>query len=193
MGIEHYRERVAARVRQAIAQSGVDLSAMPSGQQDRLVSSITDNLLFEIDAIVGEGHDEATNLPPAAQAGAPTVAGGQTSPHPDENEHVVWAGRPFLSVGVRYVVTNDRIRIFNGLIGRSVDNIELMRVQDIDYHQGVGERIFGIGDITITSVDQAVPHLVLNNVKDPEIVANTIRSAWIEARKRRGVTFRDFV
>ena len=192
MGIEQYRDRVGTRVKQAIAQSGVDLSAVPSGQQERLVGSITDSLLFEIDAIVSDGHEASASLAaPHLVSGAP--AGAPAGTLTNETEHIVWEGRPFLSVGVRYVVTSDRIRVFNGLVGRTVDNIELMRIQDIDYHQGVSERIFGIGDITITSADASVPQLVMNNVKDPEAVANAIRTAWIEARKRRGVAFRDFV
>ena len=197
MGIEQYRDRVAARVKQAMAQSGVDLSTVPADQQDRLVNVITDNMLFEFDAVLSDGHAQSANAANlAATASTPASTAASSSPaeaHADETEHIVWEGRPFLSLGVRYVVTSDRIRIFDGLVSRTVENIELMRVQDIDYHQGVSERIFGIGDITITSKDATVPTVMLNNVKDPEVVANTIRTAWIEARKRRGVAFRDFV
>ena len=112
MGIEQYRDRVAARVKQAIAQSGVDLAAVSSGQQDRLVGSITDSLLFEIDAIVGDGHEAAANL----AATPPPTSTQATPPHPssDETEHIVWEGRPFLSVGVRYVVTRPRAGALGG-------------------------------------------------------------------------------
>jgi uncharacterized membrane protein YdbT with pleckstrin-like domain len=91
------------------------------------------------------------------------------------------------------VLTNDRIRLFNGVVGRRVENVELIRLQDIDYHQGVSERLFGIGDIYLRSVDASDPLVTLRNVHDPEAVTSAIRKAWLDARKRRGVVYRDIV
>ncbi|NJM41832.1 MAG: hypothetical protein HC853_14265 [Anaerolineae bacterium] len=40
MGIEQHRDRVIGRIKQAISQSGVNTSAIPAEQLDRLVNSI---------------------------------------------------------------------------------------------------------------------------------------------------------
>lgn len=185
MSIEQYRERVSARIRQAVQQTGIDVSALPADTQDRLVNTITDNLLLEFDKMLSEAERAGT---PADANAAPAQAEVD-----DAAEQVLLEVRPFLSIGERYMLTDDRIRLFHGLVGRSVENIELIRLQDIDYHQGVSERLFGIGDIYLHSVDASEPIVTLRNVHDPETVTTAIRKAWLDARKRRGVVYRDIV
>jgi hypothetical protein len=185
MSLEKNRERVSARIRQAIAQSGADLSTLPAGQEARLVNTLSDGMLLEFDAMLNE------MMPKHDASKAPAISEIATTSEHDEQ--LLWEGRPFLSLGELYQVTNDRIRMFTGLLARSVENVELIRLQDIDYHQGVSERILGIGDIYLNSVDASHPMITLRNVSNPEEVANIIRKAWLDARKRRGVVFRDIV
>jgi hypothetical protein len=61
----------------------------------------------------------------------------------------------------------------------------------VDYTQGLSERVLGIGDIALRSADASDPVTVMNNVQDPEGVSAIIRKAWLEARKRYGVRFRE--
>lgn len=172
MTLEHNRARVVAAVWQAIAQSGVDLSAVPREQQDRLVAAIADTLLPTINQMLDEV--------------APPVSAEVSG-----EERVLWEGRPFLSITERYVLTTERVRIYRGLIGRSVDDIELVRLQDIDFTQNAGERILGIGDIHLRGADVSTPETTLRNVHQPEEVRELIRRAWLDARKRYGVSFRE--
>ena len=60
MGIEQHRDRVISRIKQAISQSGINLSAIPADQQERLVNTIGDSMLFELDAIL-DGMGAATS------------------------------------------------------------------------------------------------------------------------------------
>ncbi|MCS6839274.1 MAG: PH domain-containing protein [Roseiflexaceae bacterium] len=172
MTLEQNRARVVAAVWQAIAQSGVDLSSVPRDQQDRLVAAIADTLLPTINQMLDEV--------------APRV-----SPEVSGEERVLWEGRPFLSITERYVLTTERVRIYRGLLGRSVDDIELVRLQDIDFTQNAGERILGIGDIHLRGADVSTPEITLRNVHQPEEVRELIRRAWLDARKRYGVSFRE--
>ena len=188
MGIEQHRDRVIGRIKQAIAQSGINLSAIPADQQDRLVNTISDGMLLEFDAILDAMHANASSAAPSSLAATSTDgAAAQAETH---EEQILWEGRPLLSLTERYVVTTDRIRLFSGLLGKNAENIELVRLQDVDYHQGISERVLGIGDITLRSEDANDPVAVLNNVKDPEQVSAIIRKAWLDARKRYGVQFR---
>ena len=188
MGIEQHRDRVIGRIKQAISQSGINLSAIPTDQQDRLVNTISDGMLLEFDAILDAMHANAASAAPSSLAATSTDgAAAQAETH---EEQILWEGRPLLSLTERYVVTTDRIRLFSGLLGKNAENIELVRLQDVDYHQGISERVLGIGDITLRSEDANDPVAVLNNVKDPEQVSAIIRKAWLDARKRYGVQFR---
>ena len=186
MGIEQHRDRVISRIKQAISQSGVNISAIPADQQDRLINSIGDGMLFEFDTILDAMGAAAIN--PTATPSATPAALATSETH---DEQVLWEGRPFLSLTERYVVTTDRIRLFSGLLSKGVENIELVRLQDVDYTQGLSERVLGIGDIALRSADASEPVVVMNNVKDPEQVSQIIRKAWLDARKRYGVRFRE--
>lgn len=172
MTLEQNRARVVAAVWQAIAQSGVDLSSVPRDQQDRLVGAIADTLLPAVNQMLDEV--------------APPVSADVSG-----DERILWEGRPFLSITERYVLTSERVRIYRGLIGRTVDDIELVRLQDIDFSQNAGERILGIGDIHLRGADVSTPETTLRNVHQPEEVRELIRRAWLDARKRYGVSFRE--
>jgi hypothetical protein len=69
----------------------------------------------------------------------------------------------------------------------------LIRIQDIDLKQGVGERMLGIGDITIRGHDASEAIVTLRNIPKPEEVYEILRKAWLEARKRHGLQFREYM
>jgi hypothetical protein len=175
MAIEHTRAEIIASIWQAIAQSGVDLSSVPQDQQEKLIAAIANSVLLTVNNLL----DEAPEQPPADEMIS------------DMDEQVLWRGRPFLSLAESYLLTNERIKITKGVLGRDVENFELIRVQDIDFSQGLSERLLGIGDITIRGHDASKPQIVLRNVTKPEEVYETIRKAWLAARKRHGLLFRE--
>lgn len=176
MSIEQSHSRLTASIWQAIAQSGVDLTAVPQEEQQKLVATITDNVLIAMDALLDE---------------VPTP---QAEPEEDEmEEKVLWQGRPFLSLVENYTLTNERIKIVHGFVSRDVENFELIRVQDIDLKQTVGERMLGIGDIAIRGQDASQPLITLRNISKPDVVYETLRRAWLESRKRHGLQFREYM
>jgi hypothetical protein len=177
MSIDKLRAQVIGSVWQAIAQSGIDLSSIPQDKQEALVSKIADGVMVTMDSIMGEempldvAEDEVDEL----------------------GEQVLWKGRPFLSLVENYTVTSERLKISTGLASRHVENFELIRIQDIDFKQGMVERLLGIGDINIRGQDPSNPEIVLRNVPKPEEVYETLRRAWLEARKRHGLQFSEFM
>jgi hypothetical protein len=179
MSIEKIRAQIKASIWQAIAQSGVDLSSIPQANQEKLISKIADSMLITINSIMSE----------TARVEAPA------SPNEDDGtqEKVLWQGRPFLSLVETYVITNERLKIVKGLLGRDVEIFELIRLQDIDFKQNVSERMFGIGDIFIRGHDPSNPEIVLRNITDPEGVYEILRKAWLAARKRHGMQFREYM
>jgi hypothetical protein len=178
MSIDHTRAQVISSIWQAIAQSGVDLSALSQDQQEKLVSKIADQLMVTMDALLDE-----VDSPAIEEEEQPAM----------EGEQVLWHGRPFLSLVESYTVTTERIKIVRGLLGRGIENFELVRIQDIDYSQGLTERMLGIGDITIRGSDESNPKIELRNVHEPEQVYELLRKSWLEARKRHGLQFREFM
>jgi hypothetical protein len=179
MSIEQIRASITGRVWQAIAQSGVDTSAIPHDSMNILVNAITNGVLLEVNSLL----DTATT----GQAPGQPTAGTET----EEGERVLWEGRPFLSLTESYRVTNERIRITKGLLSKEREDIELFRIQDIDHTQNLSERMLNIGDITMHSGDTHHQEFVLRNVSNPNEVHEIIRRAVLEARKRHRVAIRD--
>lgn len=181
MPVSEIRTKLIARIRQAVAQSGVDVSAIPKAEMDKLVGATTDSVLLFMDDMLEQVRLE-------------TVAQESASKAPKEEgdvEQVLWEGRPFLSLIEHYRVTNERIRITRGLLAQKREDIELVRVQDIDQKQHVAERILSIGDIFVRSHDPSDPEVVLRNVSDPLEVHEIIRRAVLEARKDYRLTFQE--
>ena len=170
------RTRLVARVWQSIAQSGVDVSPIPADAADRLVQSIADGMALEFDAAMAAlspgADDDVADLDPAA-------------------ERILWQGRPFLSLMTRYVITNQRLRISHGLLGRTRSDIELVRVQDLDQTQSVGERMFNLGDIHVRSHDPDDAVVVLANITEPDHVMEILRAAVLGARDRFRLNYRE--
>ena len=177
MSIEKIRAQLISSIWQAVAQSGVDLSSVPQDQQEKLVGKIADNAMVTMDSILEE---EASSKPAEEKQDS-------------QDERVIWQGRPFLSMVENYTITTERIKITKGLLARNVENFELIRIQDIDYKQGVTERMVGVGDINIRGQDASEPQVVLRNVSNPEEVYNVLRKAWMDARKRYGLQFREYM
>jgi hypothetical protein len=174
MTVDEIRAKMKGTVSQAIAQSGVNLSSIPQPQQQKMVDQITDSVLLATNTILDE-------IPKPQQA------------RDIGEEEILWEGHPFLSMVESYILTSERVKIIKGLVSRQVENFELIRIQDIDLKQGMSERMLGIGDITIRGQDPSNPEVVLRNISKPEEVYETMRRAWLEARKRYGLQFREYM
>jgi len=180
MTIEEARARIKARVWQTLAQSNLEIKQLPESDLEELVQLVTDAALLEIDAELGKTLQPAKEGTEGAKEGAA-----------EEGERVLWEGRPLLSVSTRYVITNERVRLIEGLLGKEREDIELVRIQDIDHKQSVGERLLNVGDIFIHSHDPSHPTAELRNVKEPEKVHEILRRAVLSSRKKHGLRFRE--
>jgi len=171
MSVEETKAKITTRIWQSIAQSGVSVNAIPQDQMTSLVDAIADGVLLAVDDALNE-------------AGMPARQSNLANATLDNEEQVLWEGRPFLSLVTQYVISNQRVRIISGLLGKEREDIELIRIQDIDHKQGMGERALNIGDIFLRSSDPTRPEAVLRNVHDPVAVHELLRRGMLDARQR---------
>jgi len=114
-------------------------------------------------------------------------------------ERLIWRGRPSklwsprLSLTNRYRVTNQRLIIERGFIGRHTEEIDLYRVNDVGVKQNPFERLVKMGDIYIASGDTSTPIKYLHNVTDVIRVKDLLREASRQERHRRRVLIREDV
>jgi len=167
------KSRLAARIRQSITDSNVQISSIPQDQLETLVDAIADGV---IDVLAGLGSETGLDWDASAEVA---------------EELALWSGRPFLSLVERYTVTTERVRVRTGLLSKENENVELVRLQDIDYRQSLGDRMLGIGDVHLHSSDPSHPELTLRNVRHPERVHDIVRRAMLAARRRYRFSFQD--
>jgi len=114
-------------------------------------------------------------------------------------ERLLWQGRPGWPLSwvnrilTRYKLTNERLIIEHGFVRKRVEQIDLFRVHDVDYRQGIMERIFSMGDIGIETTDATAQGLELKDVKDPNRVKDLVWQAARIERQRRRVLLREDV
>lgn len=114
-----------------------------------------------------------------------------------EEERVLWKGRPSvlwsprLALTQRYTITNHRMILTFGFIGRRTEEIELYRVTDVGVKQHPLERITRMGDVYVASADQSSPIKFLHNVAPPDHIKDIIRDASRVERQRRRVLLRE--
>ena len=72
MNLDKIRAKMISSVWQAVAQSGVDLSAVPAEQQEKLVGKIADAVLVSMDQIMDEEYQPTPEATPAAADGTHT-------------------------------------------------------------------------------------------------------------------------
>jgi len=177
MAANENKAKITARIWQSIAQSGIQLSSIPKDQLDTLVSAIADGVLQALDDML---YDIGMPQRPTRAAAAP--AG---------EEAMVWKGRPLFSLVERYRVTTERVVIDKGLFSRSHEDIELVRLQDIDYEQGFFQRLLNTGNIIVRSSDASDPVVTLRRVTGPGKVHEIIRRGMLSARQRYRFSFQE--
>ncbi len=180
MTLTEIESRVKAQAWQAIAQSDIDLSAVPRSELEKLVELVTDATIAALDDEIGLAFDEKQIDTSEWMEGIDPNA-----------EKVLWEGRPLLSITTHYVITNQRVRIIHGLLGKEKEDIELVRIQDMDQKQTLRERVLSVGDVIIRSHDPSDPKIVLNNIHEPEQVHQILRQAVLEARDKYRLTYRE--
>ncbi len=187
---EEVRQIVRAQFYQSLAEQGRGLASLSEEELEALTTALADALfavLEQLEEEESQAHYRAGGSPAAATVPArPPVTEEE-----EEEEVLLWSGKPYLSIGTRYELTNQRLRVIRGLLGRSIEEIELVRVRDTSAKQNMTERALNIGDITVVSNDPKQPELVLHNVKDPLEVREQIRRAVLAEQKRRGLRYRE--
>jgi membrane protein YdbS with pleckstrin-like domain len=86
-----------------------------------------------------------------------------------------------------YLVTNQRVRVTRGLLGKNMQEIELFRVKDTAARQTFFRRLFGVGDLDIVSGDANNPNLHLVAVPNALELRESIRREVLALRQRFGV------
>lgn len=85
---------------------------------------------------------------------------------------------------LHYRLTTQRLFVQVGLIGRRIEEVELIRVDDVSTEQGIIDRMFDVGTVKVASSDTSTPTLLLHGLRDPVAIKEKLRGQVQERRKR---------
>jgi uncharacterized membrane protein YdbT with pleckstrin-like domain len=77
--------------------------------------------------------------------------------------------RHLLNRLTKMTILDDKLRYERGLLSRSTRTILISRVQDVTVHQRVGQRLFGLGDLSIETAGEASRETIVNIDRPKEI------------------------
>jgi uncharacterized membrane protein YdbT with pleckstrin-like domain len=80
-------------------------------------------------------------------------------------------------VATVYTITDRRLNIKIGIVARKVQETRLQRVQNVNYDQGVYERLMQIGDVEFTTAGTDESNFVFAGVAQPEQVVQNVEKA----------------
>jgi uncharacterized membrane protein YdbT with pleckstrin-like domain len=87
----------------------------------------------------------------------------------------------------RYELTTQRVRIRQGVFSKRTDELELYRVKDSTVLEPFWLRLFGRGNILVTTNDTTTPSLTLEALPDAADIREKLRNAIEECRDRKRV------
>lgn len=110
----------------------------------------------------------------------------------------VWKDRKRNFLGLpwtftKYALSEDRLFITTGLLKTEEDEVRLYRILDMTKSKTLGQKIFGMGTIKISSADKSQGNFELKNVKHVDEVKEKLSQLVEDARDRKRVSNREYM
>ena len=96
----------------------------------------------------------------------------------------LWVKFAWRIYSVRYRLTTQRLFVERGILSRTTDQNELIRVDDVSVKQGFVDRFVNAGDVQILSTDVSDQALTLVGIEGPDQIAEHIRQNMRRLRQK---------
>jgi uncharacterized membrane protein YdbT with pleckstrin-like domain len=81
--------------------------------------------------------------------------------------------RHFRNRFTKMTILDDRLRYETGILSRNTRTVQLSKVQDVTVRQRIGQRIFGVGDLSIETAGKSSWEAIVN-IDRPQEIADHI-------------------
>jgi uncharacterized membrane protein YdbT with pleckstrin-like domain len=85
-------------------------------------------------------------------------------------------------IATKYLITSQRLRISRGILRKKVQETRLERVQNVNYEQGLVDRVFRVGTVDFDTAGTDDSEFRFEWVNNPEGVVRAVDRAVEEAR-----------
>lgn len=114
-----------------------------------------------------------------------------------ETNKIIWKDKKrFLGMPLsftKYSIDDERLYLDKGFFTTTSDEILLYRILDIKVKRTFGQKIFGVGTITLYTADQTDRILELKNIKKAKDIQHLISKLVEKRRVERGVAGREMI
>jgi membrane protein YdbS with pleckstrin-like domain len=86
-----------------------------------------------------------------------------------------------------YELTNERLKISEGIFGKVTDTLELYRVKDLETRQSFSLRLCGLEDVQLNTSDTSTPFVIVDAVPTKLGLGDQIRNAVEAIRMQKRV------
>ena len=108
-----------------------------------------------------------------------------------KGDQYIWKDRKrFLGMPLsftRYAMSEDRLFQSIGFLNIKDEEVLLYRIRDINTSRTLGQRLFGVGTISVVSSDKSMPTMTLKNIKDPMRIKELLHQQVEDMKIRRRV------
>jgi len=106
-------------------------------------------------------------------------------------DEILWKDRKrYLGLPISFTIYSldqNRLYLKKGLLNTTMDELLLYRVLDVKLSRSLGQKIFGVGSITLITADQSNQTLLIKNVKDSERTRKLISSIVEKERDEKRI------
>lgn len=93
----------------------------------------------------------------------------------------------------KYSMSEDRLFVETGLLNLSQDEVRLYRILDLQLKRSLGQRIFGVGSIIVSSSDKSLGTFEIRNIKNSANVKEMLSVQVEQQRRANRVVGREFM
>lgn len=86
-----------------------------------------------------------------------------------------------------YTLTDQRLKTTRGILSKVTEDLELYRVRDTRLQQTFWQRLFGLGDVVLSTTDASTPEVQLRWLPQAETLRETVRTLVEARREAKGV------
>ena len=112
--------------------------------------------------------------------------------------NIIWSDRkrPIFGLPIsftKYVLTDEKLLVNTGFLSRTQEEIRLYRITDFSVKQRFLQRIFGVGNIYISSSDNAQGEFEIKDIKKPYDIKELLSDMVENERVKKGIVTNEFL
>ena len=115
-----------------------------------------------------------------------------------DQKEIIWKDRKRTLFGLpwsftKYSLASDRLFIERGLIQTTEDEVRLYRIMDVRLTRSLGQKIFGVGTLEVSSSDRSLGNFEIKNIKNSKYVKELLSELVEKERNEKRVLNREMM